>query len=78
MDIEVTPSTGLNVNTAACIKCSLNYGAPTVEAEHVTKPLDTQQDPQLTISLDDAQLPDCNITNIMAVGGTDRHTKIAV
>lgn len=77
MNFEISPSTGLNVNTVACIKCSLHYGAPTVEAEHATKPLDTQQDPQLTISLDDTLLQDCNVTSIMAVGGTDRHIKIA-
>jgi len=52
----VDPSTVLTAGTVANFTCSVTYGAPTTDPAAVTKPLDVNQNPKLTIHLDDTEV----------------------
>jgi len=53
----VTPPTVLAVGTDANLTCSLTYGAPTTDPADVTQPLGVNQNPTLTLLIDDVDLP---------------------
>jgi hypothetical protein len=65
----------LTVGNVVSFSCSVGYGAPTTDTNAATKSLSSEQDPQLSMTLDGQPLPETVGMYTQPTGGSGYHTK---